>query len=190
VLAIGGAGGVGSIAIQLLARFTGVTIVATAARPETASWCRDLGAHQVIDHSRALAPQLAAIGLAAVDVILSLTATRQHAPVLADLVAPQGRIGLIEGGDAMDEINRATLFQKSVSLHLEFMFTPALFPDAIGSRQHETLTALAEAVDAGAIRSTASEVLRPINAQNLRRAHAMVESGRMKGKVVLAGWPG
>jgi zinc-binding alcohol dehydrogenase family protein len=188
VLAIGGAGGVGSMALQLLARFTGATIVATASRQETRDWCRELGAHHVVDHSKALAPQLAAIGTPMVDIILALTATRQHAPVLADLVAPQGRIGFIEGGNAMDEIDRGKLFQKSVSLHLEFMFTSTFFPEAVGHRQQETLTALANAIDAGVIRSTATEVLQPINAANLRRAHARVESGRTKGKIVLAGW--
>ena len=190
VLVIGGAGGVGSMAIQFLARFTGAAIVATASRPETADWCRELGAQHVIDHSQTMAPQLAAIGLPVVDIILALTGTRQHASVLADLVAPQGRIGLIEGGDAANDLDRGKLFQKSASLHMEFMFTPALFTDAVGPSQHETLTGLAEAIDAGTIRSTATDVLRPINAANMRRAHALVESGRMKGKVVLAGWPG
>jgi zinc-binding alcohol dehydrogenase family protein len=190
VLVIGGAGGVGSMAIQLLARFTGATIVATASRPETANWCRELGAQHVVDHSRPMAAVMTELGIAVADVILALTGTRQHAAILADLVAPQGRIGFIEGGNAMDDLDRGKLFQKSASIHLEFMFTPSFFLDAVGPRQHETLTMIADAIDAGSIRSTATEVLRPINAANLRRAHQIVESGRTRGKIVLAGWAG
>jgi NADPH:quinone reductase len=186
VLIIGGAGGVGSIAIQLARRLTDLTIIATASRPETAAWCRDLGAHHVIDHSKPLEPQLVAIGMPSVDIVLGLTGTDQHLAEIAQVVAPQGRFGLIDDPKALD----ATLFKrKSVSVHWEFMFTRAVFetPDMI--EQHRLLNEVARMVDDGVLRSTLAEIVGPIDAVTLKRAHASVESGRSRGKLVLEGFP-
>ena len=136
ILIIGGAGGVGSIAIQLARRLTGLTVVATASRPETRQWALDLGAHQVIDHTKPLADGLKSIGLKAVEYIFCTRATGQHFPIFADIVAPQGKIGVIEGEDPLDA---RALMRKCASLHWELMFTRPLFetPDMIG--QHKLL---------------------------------------------------
>ena len=184
-LIIGGAGGVGSIAIQLARRLTGLTVIATASRPETMSWCRELGAHHVIDHSKPFAPQLAAAGVPSVDLVLGLTATDQHAAQIAEVIAPQGRFGLIDDPKALD----ISLFKrKSVSVHWEFMFTRPVFqtPDMI--EQHKLLDEVARLVDEGVLRTTLGDNFGRINAANLKRAHALVESGKARGKIVLEGF--
>ena len=188
LLVVGGAGGVGSVAIQLARALTGLTVVATAGRAETRDWVSSLGAHHVVDHAAPLAPQFEALGLAAPDIILGLAGTKAHAPEIAAFVAPEGHIGLIEGADGFGAAEFGALFQKAVALHFELMFTrPRLASPAI-DRQHAILTHIAALIDAGAIRTTRREMLSPINAANLRRAHASVESGRTIGKIVLAGW--
>jgi zinc-binding alcohol dehydrogenase family protein len=185
LLIIGGAGGVGSVMIQLARRLTGLTVVATASRQETQAWCRELGAHAVIDHSQPMQDQLRAIGLPAIDYIASLTATERHLPAIAEIIAPQGRFGLIDDPKTLD----ATPFKrKSASVHWEAMFTRSTFEtrDMIG--QHDLLCEVARLVDDGLVRTTATQELGPIDAASLRRAHALVESGRMRGKVVVAGF--
>jgi zinc-binding alcohol dehydrogenase family protein len=186
LLIVGGAGGVGSIAIQLARRLTGLTVVATASRPETRQWCLDLGAHHVVDHGKKLADGLKAIGLPMVEYIFSTNATAQHFPEFADIVAPQGKVGLIESGT--DVIDARALMGKSASLHWELMFTRPRFgtPDMIA--QHKLLAEVSALVDAGVIRTTHSETLGPINAANLRKAHALIESGKTRGKLVLEGF--
>jgi len=191
LLVVGGAGGVGSIAIQLARVLTGMTVIATASRPESADWASKLGAHHIVDHSKPLAPQLAALGFPAVDIVAALAGTRGHAGALIELLAPQGRLGLIEG-DALSDLmigDIAKLSPKCASLHFELMFTRPRFgtPDMI--RQHEILNAVADLVDQGRLRSTMTRRLAPIDAANLREAHAAVESGRTIGKIVLEGWP-
>ena len=186
ILIIGGAGGVGSMAIQLARRLTGLTVIATASRPETRDWCLNLGAHHVIDHSHPLAAQIAALGLPqGVGLVFSLTATDQHFDQIAEVIAPQGRLCLIDDPDALD-IRK--LKRKAVSIHWEFMFTRSMFatPDILA--QHALLNEVAALVDAGLIRTTLAETLGVINAANLRQAHARIESGRMRGKLVLAGF--
>jgi NADPH2:quinone reductase len=185
LLIIGGAGGVGSIAIQLARRLTGLTVVATASRPETRAWCLALGAHHVVDHSQPMPAQLRAIGLPAIDYVVSLTATECHLPAIAEIIAPQGRFGLIDDPTTVD----ATPFKrKSASVHWEAMFTRPSFetPDMIG--QHDLLCEVARLVDDGLVRTTLTQEIAPINAAGLRQAHALVESGRMRGKVVVAGF--
>jgi zinc-binding alcohol dehydrogenase family protein len=185
LLIIGGAGGVGSVMIQLARRLTGLTVVATASRPETQAWCRELGAHAVIDHGRPMPDQLRAIGLPAIDYVASLTATERHLPAIAEIIAPQGRFGLIDDPKTLD----ATPFKrKSASVHWEAMFTRSTFetPDMIG--QHDLLCEVARLVDDGLVRTTLTQELGPIDAASLRQAHALVESGRMRGKVVVAGF--
>lgn len=186
LLIVGGAGGVGSIAIQLARRLTGLTVIATASRPETRQWCLELGAHHVIDHGKKLADELKAIGFPAVEYIFSTNATGQHFPAFADIVAPQGKVGLIESGT--DALDARVLMGKSASLHWELMFTRPRFgtPDMIA--QHKLLAETAGLVDAGVIRTTHAETLGPINAATLKKAHALIESGRTRGKLVLAGW--
>jgi NADPH2:quinone reductase len=185
LLIIGGAGGVGSIAVQLARTLTKLTVIATASRPETQSWCRELGADHVIDHSKPMGEQLIAIGHRFVDYVFGVTESGGHFDTIADVVAPQGKFALIDDPKSLDV---AKLKGKSVSLHWEAMFTRSTFqtPDMV--EQHRLLNEVATMVDKGTIRTTVAENLGTINAANLRRAHAMVESGRMRGKVVLEGF--
>jgi NADPH:quinone reductase len=184
-LIIGGAGGVGSIAIQLARRLTGLTVVATASRPETVAWCRELGAHHVIDHRQPFAPQMKAVGVGEADLILGLTQTDQHLAQIVEVLAPQGRFGLIDDPKTLD----LGLFKrKSASVHWESMFTRSIFetPDMI--EQHNLLDEVSKLIDQGVLRTTLGENLGRINAANLKRAHAMVESGKARGKLVLEGF--
>jgi len=185
ILIVGGAGGVGSMAIQLARRLTDVTIIATASRPETQAWCRDLGAHHVVDHSRPLAAQVEGLGIGAPAFVFSITQTDLHFSEIAKVVAPQGRFGLIDDPGPLD-VN--ALKGKSVSLHWESMFTRSTFQTADMGRQHDLLNEVSGLVDKGAIRTTLAETFGTINAANLKRAHAFIESGRARGKVVLAGF--
>jgi NADPH:quinone reductase len=185
LLIVGGGGGVGSIAIQLARTLTKLTVIATASRPETQSWCKELGAHHVIDHSKPMAEQLKAAGHRYVDYIFGVTHTDQHFDAIVDAIAPQGKFGLI---DDPKPFEFSKLKGKSASLHWESMFVRSSFqtPDMV--EQHNLLSEVARMVDAGTIRTTVQENLGPINAANLRRAHAMIESGRTRGKIVLAGF--
>jgi len=190
LLIIGGAGGVGSMAIQYARALTDLTVIATASRPETRAWVSALGAHHIIDHTQPLQPQLAAIGYAEVDIVLSLTATETHAPVIPDLIVPGGRLGLIEGSTSISLFDAGKLFMRSIQIHPEMMFTRPVLKPADMIVQHQILTELADLVDAGTIRTTAQVRLQPINAERLREAHRLVETGRSIGKVVLEGFEG
>jgi NADPH:quinone reductase len=185
LLIIGGAGGVGSMAIQIARARTGLKVIATASRPETVAWCRELGAHAVIDHGKPMAAQLAAIGQRGADYVFSTTATAQHYDTIVEVLAPQGRFGLIDDPGPID-VNK--LRAKCNSLHWEGMFTRSTFETPDIEAQHALLDEVASLVDAGTMRTTLTETLGPINAANLKQAHAVVESGRMRGKLVLAGF--
>jgi NADPH2:quinone reductase len=185
ILIIGGAGGVGSIAIQLARTLTDLTVIATASRPETQAWVRELGAHYVVDHSKPLAAQVEALGLGAPSFIFSTTNTDDHIAGIAEAIAPQGRFVLIDDPKTLD----VTAFKrKAASIHWEFMFTRPLFQTADMIEQHNLLTEIAGLVDAGKVRTTLTETLGPLNAANLKKAHALIESGKTRGKIVLAGF--
>lgn len=185
VLIIGGAGGVGSIAIQLLRAKTDLTIIATASRDETKAWVKSLGAHHVIDHSQPIAAQVAALNIGQPAFVFSTTHTDSYIADIAELIAPQGRFGLI---DDPADLNIGAFKQKSISTHWEFMYTRSLFQTADMTRQHDILTEMAALLDTGKIKSTATESLGTINAENLRKAHALLETGKAKGKLTLAGF--
>ena len=187
LLIIGAAGGVGSVMTQLARQLTGLTVIATASRPETSQWVKDLGAHHVIDHSKPLAEQLKKAGLPAPDYVASLTNTEDHFAHIAELIAPQGKFGLIDD-PAKGTVDIGALKQKAVSLHWEFMYTRSLFqtPDMI--EQHKLLGEVARLLDAGQLKTTLGEHFGTINAANLKRAHALLESGRSRGKIVLEGF--
>ncbi|NRP84951.1 zinc-binding alcohol dehydrogenase family protein [Rhizobium lusitanum] len=185
ILIIGGAGGVGSIAIQIARALTDLTVIATASRPETQAWVKELGAHHVIDHSKPLAPQIEALGIGAPAFIFSTTNTADHIASIVDAIAPQGRFALIDDPKTLDVM---PFKRKSASIHWELMFTRPLFNTADMIEQHRLLTKVAELVDAGKVRTTLTETAGTINAANLKKAHALVETGKMKGKVVLAGF--
>jgi len=185
LLIVGGAGGVGSIAIQLARKLTGLSVIATASRPQTEAWVRSLGAQHVIDHSKPFAPQLKAAGFPTVDIVLALTGTSRNAAQIAEVISPQGRLGLIEGLDSLKAFDTAPLWQKCVSIHPELMFTRSTFttPDMI--EQHRLLCEAADLVDRGVLRTTMSSVLGRLTAADMKRAHAQIESGTTIGKIVL-----
>ncbi len=190
LLVVGGAGGVGSVLIQLARQLTALTVVATASRAATQDWVRQLGAHQVIDHRQPLAAQVQQLvdgaQIAPVTHVASLTQTDQHWDQLVELLAPQGKIGLID--DPASPLDVMQLKRKSLSLHWELMFTRSLFHTADMQRQHELLNQVADLVDAGRVRSTLAQHFGTITAANLRRAHAQIESGTTLGKIVLEGF--
>lgn len=186
LLIVGAAGGVGSILTQLASRLTSLTVIGTASRPETRAWVKELGAHHVIDHSQPLSEELKRIGIPDVTHVASLNNTEQHFTQVVQSLAPQGKLALIDDPTAPLDIMK--LKGKSISLHWELMFTRSLFKTADMVAQHHLLTEVAALVDAGVIRSTAAEQMGAISAANLRRAHALIESGKSRGKVVLAGF--
>jgi len=185
ILIIGGAGGVGSIAIQIARQRTDLTVITTASRPETQEWVKELGAHHVIDHRRPLSAQIAELGIGAPAFVFSTTHTEQHAADIAELIAPQGRFALIDDPTAFDIM----LFKrKAVSIHHELMFTRSIYGTPDMHEQGKILDALAVLVDEGKIRTTLTKRLSPINAANLKTVHALIESGAAKGKIVLEGF--
>jgi len=185
LLVVGAAGGVGSILIQLARQLTGITVIATASRPQTQAWVRDLGAQHVIDHSQSLDKALLDAELGEVDYAISLTHTDQHFAALVNAIKPQGKLALIDDPEPIDV---RLLKRKSISLHWELMFTRSLFNTPDIQAQHDLLNEVAQLVDAGQLRSTLAQNFGPINAANLRRAHAFIESGAANGKVVLEGF--
>ena len=186
LLVTAGAGGVGSMAIQLARRLTGVRVIATASRPESRAQAERLGAHLVVDHSAPLSAALQAAGVAWVERIFSVSHTQQHWPELVRLVAPQGRICVID--DPADPLDARPLKARCASLHWEAMFTRSTFetPDMI--EQGRLLDEVSALVDAGTLRTTHADTLGRIDAATLRDAHARVESARTVGKIVLEGF--
>lgn len=185
LLIIGAAGGVGSILTQLARQLTGLTVIGTASRPETADWVKQLGAHHVIDHSQPLLAQLQQLGIQQVDHVASLTHTDLHYDQLIEALAPQGQLALIDDPAQLDVVK---LKRKSLSLHWEFMYTRSLFETPDMQAQHALLEQVAQLIDAGTLRTTLGEHFGQINASNLRCAHALLESGKARGKIVLEGF--
>ena len=185
LLIIGAAGGVGSILTQLARQLTGLTVIGTASRPETADWVRQLGAHHVIDHSQPLLAQLQQLGIQQVNHVASLTHTDQHYDQLIEALAPQGQLALIDDPAQLDVVK---LKRKSLSLHWEFMYTRSLFETPDMQAQHALLERVAQLIDAGTLHTTLGEHFGSINASNLRRAHVLLESGKARGKIVLEGF--
>ena len=185
LLIIGGAGGVGSIGIQI-AKQAKLKVIATASRPETIAWVKQLGADHVVDHRKPMRPQIEALGLKFVDYIANFNDVDEHWAAMGDLIAPQGGIVLIVGNKnplAVDAIRA-----KSAALCFELMFTRPRFKTADMIEQHNLLNHVADWLDAGKLRGTLQQMFSPINAANLRKAHAQLESGTTIGKLVLKGW--
>ncbi|MBM0105033.1 zinc-binding alcohol dehydrogenase family protein [Steroidobacter sp. S1-65] len=185
LLIIGAAGGVGSILTQLARQLTRLTVIGTASRSQSQEWVKELGAHRVIDHNRPLAPQLQEIGIPQIQYVASLTHTSTYYPQLIEILAPQGKLALIDDPASLDAV---PLKRKAISLHWELMFTRSTFqtPDMI--RQHDLLERIANLIDAGTLRTTVSEHFGAITAENLRRAHGLIESHQARGKIVLEGF--
>jgi len=185
ILIVNGAGGVGSILTQLARRLTGLRVIATASRPETVAWVREMGAHDVIDHRRPLDEALQEIGVPEVGYVAGLTASDKHLPAIVKALAPQGKLALIDDPASFDIV---PFKRKSLSVHWELMFTRALYTTADMAMQHRILNEVADLVDAGVLRTTLKAEIGAINAANLRRAHGIVESGKAIGKLVLSGF--
>lgn len=185
ILIVNGAGGVGSILTQVARRLTGLTVIATASRPETAEWVRRMGAHHVIDHRQPLDQGLKAIGIPQVRYVAGLTATGEHQAAILEALAPQGSLALIDDPKSFDIV---PFKRKSLSVHWELMFTRSLFGTPDMAEQHRILAEVSALVDSGVLRTTMVEDYGPITAANLRRAHSTVESGRSIGKIVLSGF--
>lgn len=185
LLITGAAGGVGSILVQLAKQLTSLTIIGTASRPPSMDWIKKNGAHHVIDHNKSMSQQLTELNINEVDYVISLTHTDQHVDELVRCLKPQAKFALIDDPEQLD----IKLFKpKSISIHWEMMYTRSMFktPDMI--KQHQILNEVAQLVDKGVIKTTLNEHFGAINAQNLRRAHQLLESGQARGKIVLAGF--
>lgn len=185
LLITGAAGGVGSVLVQLARKLTHLTVIGTASRPESVQWILGNGAHHVIDHSKDMKAQLQAINYPEVDYVISLTHSDEHGKALVDVLKPQGKFALIDDPQHLD----FKMFKlKSISIHWEMMYTRSMFktPDMI--KQHDILSKMAQLVDEGQIKTTVAESMGTINAANLRKAHALLESGLARGKIVLSGF--
>jgi NADPH:quinone reductase len=185
ILIIGGAGGVGSVAVQIARQRTDLTVIATASRPETQDWVRTLGAHHVLDHSKPLAAQVEALGIGAPAFVFSTTHTGDHVGEIVELIAPQGRLCLIDDPAGFDIM---AFKRKAVSIHHELMFTRPIYGTPDMAEQGRILNEASALVDAGNLRTTLTERLSPINAANLKHVHALLESGNARGKIVLEGF--
>lgn len=185
LLIVGAAGGVGSILTQLARKLTNITIIGTASRPQSQKWVSDLGAHYVIDHSKPLTEELIRIGVKNVTHVASLNQTEQHYSQLIEVLAPQGKLALIDDPDTLDA---RPLKVKSISLHWEFMFTRSMFETRDMIEQNRLLTRIATLIDQNVLQTTLGEHFGTINVANLRRAHELIETNRAVGKIVLEGF--
>jgi len=186
LLIIGGAGGVGSIMIQLAAKFTRLNVIATASRPDTIAWCKKLGAHHTINHREDMKAALDKLGVSP-RYVAGMTGSDKHLPAIADLIAPQGKFGLIDDPQAVD-VDIRLLKPKSISIHWEFMYTRSMFQTHDIDAQGKLLNRVADAVGKGNLVSTMNRNLGAINATNLKQAHAFQETGTAIGKTVLEGF--
>jgi len=182
LLVIGAAGGVGSILVQLASKLTQLTVIGTASRPETQGWVKERGAHHVIDHAQSIPLQLEELKLNPVDYVISLTHTDTYLPQLVEVLRPQGKLALIDDPAHLDVM---PLKRKSLSLHWELMFTRSLYKTEDMIKQHQLLDRISRLVDDGVLKTTVGDHFGAINAENLKRAHSVIESGKARGKIVL-----
>lgn len=186
LLIVGAAGGVGSIITQLAKQITGLTVIGTASREDSKAWVKRLGADLVIDHRQPLSEALATAGVEAVTHVASLTHTDSHFAEIVKVLAPQGRLALID--DPAQPLDIMQLKMKSISLHWEFMYTRSMFQTDDMIKQHELLNHVADWIDQGIIQTTLGEHFGRINADNLKRAHQFLETNQAIGKIVLEGF--
>ncbi|HAI40811.1 MAG TPA: zinc-binding alcohol dehydrogenase family protein [Maribacter sp.] len=185
ILVIGAAGGVGSILVQLAKKLTKLNIIGTASREETTSWLKELGVDTVINHRNKLSDEFEKYHLPAPEYVVSLNATEHHVGEIAKLIKPQGKFGFI---DDPKSLNVMPFKGKAVSTHIELMFTRSMFQTDDMIEQHNILNEVSELIDNGTVRTTLGENFGAINAENLRKAHAFLETGKAKGKIVLEGF--
>lgn len=186
ILMIGGAGGVGSIAIQLAKKLGNLEIIATASREESAYWCKARGADHTINHYEDIAEQLDAIGHTNIDYVLCLTNIAGYWKTITDVIKPQGKICTIV--DFFEDGNLDLLKPKSATFAFEFMFTRSMHETDDMDEINALLSETAAMIDSGELVTTTGEVVSPINANNVRKVHATIEEGRAIGKYVLEGW--
>ncbi|WP_378184961.1 zinc-binding alcohol dehydrogenase family protein [Aquimarina sp. W85] len=182
VLILAGAGGVGSIAIQLAKKVAGLTVIATASRKESKSWCTKMGADFVVNHYN-LKEELAAIGHKEVDYVLDFVNINSYWDTIIECSKPQGHIVSITGSDA--PINLSLLKNKSITFSFEFMYTRSMFTTNDIERQHEILNTLAGLLEKGTLQTTLTKTYQGFTVQNLKAAHALQESGKAIGKTVI-----
>jgi zinc-binding alcohol dehydrogenase family protein len=185
LLVVGASGGVGSILVQLARRLTGVTVIGSASRPESQQWVLKNGAHFTVDHSKKLSGEVRKLGIQNVEYIIGLTHSDEHFDEIVEIIAPQGAFALIDDPTPIDV---RKLKAKSASLHWESMFTRSTFQTADMVEQHRILEQISTLVDEGLIRTTLGKTGGRITAENLRRAHAAIESHKSIGKIVLEGF--
>ncbi|MCL1067536.1 zinc-binding alcohol dehydrogenase family protein [Shewanella olleyana] len=185
ILVIGAAGGVGSVMVQLIKQLTNLELIATASRPETVSWLEDLGADHIINHRNLLSDEFAAQSLAEVDYVVSLNNTEQHLVEIEKVIKPQGKFALIDDPKTLDIM---PFKMKSISVHWEMMFTRSFFQTTDMQAQHDLLNSVATLIDDSIIKTTVGNHFGKINAENLRKAHQLLESQTAKGKIVLEGF--
>ena len=184
LLIVGGAGGVGSILIQLAKKLTGLTVIATASRPETVEWVQKMGADHVINHRESLVGQVKALGLEP-RYVASLTGSDEHFPAIIELIKPRGHIALIDDPQSLDiKLGKP----KALSFSWEFMFARSMFQTDDIEKQHGLLNRVSALIDDGTLISTVSNHLGKISADTLKTAHSLQESGRVIGKNVLDGF--
>lgn len=186
LLIIGASGGVGSILVQLAKQLTNAVVIGTASRPESQQWVKDLGADHVINHRNPVFEELKSIGIDSVTHVISLTHTDQHFDQIVEALAPQGKLALID--DPAEPLDIMKLKQKSISFHWEFMYTRSMFQTEDMEKQADLLNQVSELIDQGKIKTTLGANYGAINAENLKRAHADLETGTAIGKVVLEGF--
>lgn len=185
ILIVGGAGGVGSIAIQLAKKVAWLRVIATASRPESIAWCKEMGADHTINHHQPFKSELDAIGINNVDYILCLNDTDRHLQNMLDVIKPQGKICSIVSTEKPFDLN--PFFSKSITFVWEMMFTKSMYETEDMQSQHDLLNRVAVLIDQGVLRTTISENLGILNITNLVKAHRLLESGTAIGKVVLSG---
>lgn len=186
ILIIGGAGGVGSIATQLASKVAGLTVIATASRQDTVNWCNKMGAHHIINHHKSLSDELSQLDISHVDYILCLNNIDQHWSAMCELIAAQGLICSIV--EAKNPLDMNPLKSKSAGLVWEFMFTRSMCKTQDRIKQQQLLNKVSQLIDDGVLQSTMNKVISPLNAENLRKAHALLESNQTIGKIVLSDW--
>lgn len=186
ILIIGAAGGVGSMAVQLAARHAGLQVIATASRPQSEAWVRQLGASHVINHFGDIPAQIRALDAGPIDYALILSDTAKYFEAAAEVVAPQGRICIAVEASAPVDLN--LIWDKSITLVWEMVFTRTDFQTADMEQQGRILSQVAELIDAGVLRTTVAEVIHPIDSANLHRALATLQQGHVSGKIVLSGF--
>lgn len=183
LLVIGGAGGVGSIMIQLAKKLTNLTVIATASREDTRAWVEKMGADHIINHRNPLDEEMKALGISP-KYVASLTHTDQHFSAIQSLIKPRGHIALIDDPEVFDV---TPLKSKAISVSWEFMFTRSMFQTADIDVQHKLLNKVADLLDDGTLISTVNNLGGALNVENLRAAHELQESGKAIGKTVLDG---